>query len=501
MKVSKLFSDYAVLQRNKPIRIWGEGEGKVSVSLCGHTAYTVCRDGLWKVTLPPMPAGGPYDLVLRDSKEELVLSQVCIGDVWLAAGQSNMEHITMLTHDGFCDAEALGNNQNIRFFTVPRKTRADDRHFDWHFEAIAPDDTPWQICTPEAALHFSAIGFRFAAYLQENRNIPVGIISVNWGGTPAEAWIEESAFFSEPKLSQLRDDYYNILEELDLKEYTKSVADYQQLMADRIENVSARSYAEEKGIAWLAKNSPFEWPAEPPMGPYSCRWPGVLFENMIKPIMPYSLSGVLWYQGESNVKNRQHYFNLFSKMVECWRKGFDDNLPFLTVQIAPFPYAYTEGCTQLVAQQIKAAKEIENVFLVTSNDIGEKDNIHPLNKKCISERLFYAALNEVYGENTEYCGPIFEKAVRLDDNKVMVSFSHADSGLCIKGDIQNLYLKGENGEYETAEAEIDGNGLVVYSPKVASLKEIKMAFNNTDVITLYNNDGFVAAPFYSEIDK
>ncbi len=501
MKVSKLFSDYAVFQRNKPIRIWGEGEGIVSATLNGKTAYTFCRNGLWKLSLPPMEAGGPYDLVLRDEKEEIILSQICIGEVWLAAGQSNMEHITMLTYDGFDDAERIGNNPNIRLFTVPRKTRENDSLNDWHFETVKPDITPWQICTPEVALHFSAIGFRFAAFLQEDKNIPVGIISVNWGGTPAEAWIDESAFFECSDFDEMKSQYYEILETLDLDEYTKTVNDYQALMDERIKNVSAKHCAEENGVAWLARNNPFEWPAEPPFGPFGWRWPGVLFETMVKPIMPYSLGGVLWYQGESNVKNRQYYFKLFSKLVECWRRGFEDNLPFLTVQIAPFPYAYTEGCTQLVAQQIKAAKEIDNVFLVTSNDIGEKDNIHPLNKKCISERLFLTAKKEVFGDDNEYCGPIFEKAVCDSGNTVRVSFTHVGSGLCIKGDIQNIYLKGENGEYEIAEAEIDGNELVVYSPKVAFPKEIKMAFGNTDVITLYNNNGFVAAPFYSEIER
>lgn len=499
MRVSKLFSDYAVFQRNKPIKIWGEGEGVASATLNGHTVHTVCRNGLWKLSLPPMQAGGPYDLILKDDKEQIVLSQICIGDVWLAAGQSNMEHITMLTYDGFEDAESLGNNSNIRFFTVPRKTRNTDCCANWHFETVEPVDTPWQVCTPEAALHFSAIGFRFAAYLQENKNIPVGIISVNWGGTPAESWIEESAFFAEPELCELRDKYYNTLEKLDLNEYTKSVDDYQELMGKRIENVSARSCVEEKGIEWLARTSPFEWPPEPSFGPYSCRWVGVLFESMIKPILPYSVSGVLWYQGESNVSNRQYYFKLFSKLVECWRKGFEDNLPFFTVQIAPFGYAFKEGCTQLVAQQIKAAKEIDNVYLITSNDIGEKDNIHPLNKKCISERLFLAAKNAVYGENVEYCGPVFEKAVLEKGNYVRVSFTHADSGLLSRGDIENLYLKGENGEYKPAKSKIEGSELVVWSPEIVCPTEIKMAFDNTDIITLYNNDGFVATPFYSEI--
>ncbi|MBR7133652.1 MAG: hypothetical protein IKD04_09000 [Clostridia bacterium] len=501
MRVSKLFSDHAVFQRNKPIKLWGEGEGVVSATLNGQTAYTVCRGGFWKLSLPPMQAGGPYDLILKDSKEQIVLSQICIGEVWLAAGQSNMEHITMLTYDGFEDAESLGNNSNIRFFTVPRKTRETDSQKNWHFEAVEPAETEWQVCTPEAALHFSAIGFRFASLLQRDKDIPVGIISVNWGGTPAEAWIEESAFFAEPELCELRDNYYNILEKLDLDEYTKGVDAYQQLMSKRIENVSARSFAEEKGIEWLARTSPFEWPTEPPLGPYSCRWVGVLFERMIKPLLPYSVSGVLWYQGESNVHNKQYYLKLFSKLVECWRKGFEDDLPFFTVQIAPFGYAYKEGCTQLVAQQIEATGKIENVFLVTTNDIGEKDNIHPLNKKSISERLFLAAKKEVFGEDVEYCGPIFKKAVLEKAGTVRVSFTHAGSGLRSNGEVLNLYLKGEGGEYKPAKARIEGNELVAWSPEVESPTEIKMAFDNTDVINLYNNDGIVAAPFYSEIGR
>ena len=490
---------FIIEPRNKPIRIWGEGEGVVSASLGGNTVYTVCRDGLWKFSLPPMPAGGPYNLILKDSKEQIVLSEICIGDVWLAAGQSNMEHITMLTYDGFEDAESLGNNSNIRFFTVPRKTRSTDKEKDWHFETVSPIETPWQVCTTENALHFSAIGFRFAAYLQKDKNIPVGIISVNWGGTPAESWIEENSFFADEQFDEFKNNYYDILQNLDLNAYTETFDSYLKLKGERFGDVSIKKVVDEMGLEKLARVSPVEFPPEPPLGPYHPQWPGVLFENMIKPIMPYSLSGVLWYQGESNVRTRQYYFGLFSKLVECWRKAFEDKLPFFTVQIAPFGYAMKEGCTQLVAQQIKAANEIDNVYLVTSNDIGEKDNIHPLNKKCISERLYLAVKNAVYGENTEYCGPVFRKAVIEKENIVRVSFTHSDSGLCIRENINNLYLKGENGEYKPANVKIDGNELIVWSDEVVNPKEIKMAFDNTDIITLYNNDGFVAAPFYSLI--
>lgn len=499
MKLSKLFSDYAVFQRNKPIRIWGEGKGKVSATINGHTAHTVCRNGVWKLSLPPMDAGGPYDLIIKDSEEQIILSDICIGDVWLAAGQSNMEHITLGTYDGFKDAESLGDNPNIRFFTVPRKTRRSDTNCNWHFETVFPIDTPWQVCTPEAALHFSAIGFRFAAYLEKNKNIPVGIISVNYGGTPAEAWIEENAFFEDARFDPLKENYFNILSGLDLEQYTNLVDSYQKIKGDLIENIDAKKIVEEYGVEETARKSPADFPPDPPLGPYSARWVGVLYENMIKPILPYSVCGVLWYQGESNVNNRQYYFDLFSKLIQCWRKGFDDNLPFFTVQIAPFGYAYKEGCTGLVLQQIKAAKEIENVYFVTTNDIGENCNIHPLNKKSVAERLFLAALNVVYGENVEYCGPVFKSAVLEDENIVRVSFTHSDSGLICKGGIQNLYLRGSSGEYVAANSRIDGSDLLVWADEISHPVEVKMAYDNTDIITLYNKEGFVAAPFYSTV--
>lgn len=502
MRVSKIFSDYAVFQRNKPIKIWGEGEGVVFASLNGNTAYTVCREGKWKLSLPAMDAGGPYDLILRDAKEEIVISQILIGDVWIAAGQSNMEHITLLTYDGVEDAENLGHNPNIRLFTVPRKTRTTESELDWHFETVSPIDTPWKICTPEAALHFSAIGFRFASYLQNDKNIPIGIISANCGGTPIESWIDECDFFDSLEFEELSSKYFNILEELDIKEYTQTFNNFQKIKSERVRNIDIEKVAKEMGIEELARKNPFEYPPEPvPIGPYQNQWPGVLFKYMIKPIMPYSVCGVLWYQGESNVNNRQYYFKLFSMLVNCWRKGFGDELPFLTVQIAPFGYGIVEGCTQLVAQQIKAANEIDKVFLVTSNDIGERDNIHPLNKKRISERLFLAAKNAVYGADVEYSGPIFKKAILEKGNTVRVSFTHIGSGLYIDGEINNLYLKGADGKYKLAKSKIVGNELIVWAPDVVSPNEIKMAFDNTDVITLYNKDGFVAAPFYSEIEK
>ena len=499
MKVSKIFSDYAVFQRNKPIRIWGEGEGVVSATLNGHTVYTACREGLWKLSLPPMPAGGPYDLVLKDSKEQIVLSQICIGEVWLAAGQSNMEHITMLTYDGLEDAEKLGNNSNIRFFTVPRKTRSTETEISWHFDAAKPIDTPWQVCTPELARGFSAIGFRFADYLQKDKNIPVGIISVNYGGTPAESWICEGAFFSEPKFDNLKNRYFDILRNIDLNQYTETVDGYQKECDELLKEVSALKLVNEMGLERLAREFPVKLPEEPPFGPYSSRWPGVLFEYMIKPICPYTVNGVLWYQGESNVNNRQYYFELFSKMIDCWRNAFEDELPFFTVQIAPFGYAFTEGCTQLVAQQIKASEELQGVYFVTSNDIGENDNIHPLNKKCISERLFLAVKKEIFQEDIEYCGPIFKEAVIKEKNIVKVRFNHEKSGLFCDGDIKNLYLKEKDGKYELANSKIVGDELLVWSDNVTCPTEIKMAFDNTDVINLYNNEGFVAAPFYSEI--
>ena len=166
MKLPALFSDHMVLQQGKFLPVWGEGSGKVCVRLGDQRAYALCEEGHWHCTLPPMPAGGPYTMTVQDEHSSVSITDVMIGEVWLAAGQSNMEHPTFAVEDGLARA-AAGVNERIRFFTVPRRTRPDFTGRRWHFESVAAVDTGWDVCSEESILHFSAIGAFFAQLLEK----------------------------------------------------------------------------------------------------------------------------------------------------------------------------------------------------------------------------------------------------------------------------------------------------------------------------------------------
>lgn len=394
MKLDALFSSHMVLQRNKPIKLWGEGDGTVYVTLNGKTVTTDATDGKWLLSLEPQPAGGPYEIIFKDNSNEIVLCDVMIGDVWLAAGQSNMEMITFATKDGFETAKNYGDNSNIRFFTVPRRTKPNEHIYNWHFESIYSVDTDWEVCSEDRALHFSAIGFYFADILQREKNVPIGIISCNYGGTRIEAWTQRELLLQNKDILH---NYNNAVNTLDIEKYEKAHNSYILKKEEFCKQYNAVEMVQRLGPHAFARTNEIKWPEDPPFGPYNPNWWGVLYENMLKRILPFSICGVLWYQGESNIQNAEQYFDLFLLLVSSWRTAWGDNLPFLTVKIAPFNrYPYEDSRERLVSQQIRASKEIDNVFIADTDDIGEADNIHPINKKTVAERLYKIADSTVY---------------------------------------------------------------------------------------------------------
>lgn len=206
VRLPPLFSDHMVLQQGKYLPIWGEGSGKVCARLGAHQAYTLCEEGHWRLILPPIPAGGPYTLTVQDENSSVHITDVMIGEVWLAAGQSNMEQPTFAVEEGLTRA-AEGANSRIRFFTVPRRTRPDFTGHRWHFGSVAAVDTGWSVCTEETMLHFSAIGAFFAQLLEQAEQIPVGIISCNFGGSGIEAWIPREHILTHPALQKAQEQY------------------------------------------------------------------------------------------------------------------------------------------------------------------------------------------------------------------------------------------------------------------------------------------------------
>lgn len=499
MKLSPIFSNHMVLQRNKPIKIWGEGSGEITVTLKNQTQTVFAEDGKWTVTLSPEAAGGPFELTVCDLKEKIVLSDVMIGDVWLAAGQSNMECVTFLASDGISDAQKIGNNNNIRYFTVPRRTKKDEEVYRWHFESVLSADKEWEISTEKTALHFSAIGFWFAHLLQKEENVPVGIISCNFGGTRIESWIDYDSIQTEAVLDYAKKEYTNILQNFDFDSYIAERENQLLNVKEFCNKYDALKMSKQMGIKQFAVNPGLPWIAPPPMGPYSENFGGVLFENMIKRIAPIGLSGVLWYQGESNTGTAEHYSKAFSVMVKNWREAFQDDLQFLTVQIAPYGhYVADDARAVLNREQVRATRENNKVAMVTTGDVGEAHNIHPLDKKTVAQRLFAAAQSTVYEKGNEYCGPIAKEAKLTNDGNIIVSFDHAKQGLLTNDNVTDVYVCDEDGVFFEAKAYTSENDLFIECKAVSNPKAVKMCCDNYVVTNLYNAEGFPAAPFYFE---
>ncbi len=493
MKLSPLFSDYMVFQQGKPIAIWGSGIGTVKASIAGNSATAECVNGVWNIKLPPLTAGGPYEVVLEDETDKITLHDVMIGEVWLAAGQSNMEQPTFATEGGF-EAAENADMPEIRFFTVPRRTFKDCNMHSWHFESVLSQDGKWEKCTPESALHFSGIGFYFAEMLQKCRGVAVGIISCNYGGTKIEPWIEQQLIFSDNRFLHIKEKCENALKNKPFEIYKADYEAYRKQLNDEcVTAENAVTVARNKGAQEFAFINMINWPTEPPFGPMDQNWPGSLYENMLKTIVPFSLAGVLWYQGESNASENMHYSALFEVFVKQIRRDWQENLPIFTVQIAPFMHSTPDIWPLLVEQQIKAAKDNEGVYIITTSDLGEKHNIHPIRKHQMAQRLFFAALNVVYGKDTEYCGPIVKTAVKRK-NSVEIEFSHSE-GLCCDGEVAELTVCGADNFHISANSRIENDKLIVCSDKVTDIKEVRLGFTNYSEINLYNKYGFVAAPF------
>lgn len=496
MKASFIFTDHAVLQREKPIKIWGEAVGEVTASLDGHTAECEAEDGKFELTLPSMPAGGPYDLSLSDREDSVTFHDIMIGEVWIAGGQSNMEQPVFATKGGF-DAALHGDNNMIRFFTVPRRTSPGELKYSWHFESVYSEDTPWQICEKDSILHFSAVGYYFAAELQKKLNVPIGIISCNLGGTRAEAWLDENKL----KGTNIGDFWLDLAKDSiyfkDSEEYERRYDKYKEALNTACQSVDALSVAEKLGPYAFARDSVICWPEALDFGPHDYNWFGTLYHNMVERIAPIGVRGVIWYQGESNHRVAERYLDTFSLVLESWRELWKEELPFLTVQIAPFRNIYNDKWVELMEQQALAEKKFEKVRTVTSTDIGETDNIHPINKRPIGERLCYAAMTECYGKKEEYSGPIYSHC-EIENDSVRVFFDHAENGLICDDEVSELFICGENADYKKAVGKIDGNTLIVSSPEIDKPAAVRMAYHCFPQINLKNTEGITAAPFRTD---
>ena len=491
------FSDHMVLQRNMKLPVWGTADPgeTVTVEFAGQQKSTqAAADGKWRIDLDPLPAsfeGRRLTVNGSRGKTAIQLADVLVGEVWLCSGQSNMEFTMAKTERFyFCgvtnEAEELAaaNYPAIRMFTSDSARSYDPR-------STIPG-CAWKICTSDSAREFSAIGYFFARDLQKEIKTPIGILTLTYGASTAQAWIQREALVAEPQLRPM-------LEQFD--------ADVKASQTET--NLAARAAALAKWDSAVAKAK-----AEGKKAPRRPRLfdpvqdqhsPTVMFNGVIAPVIPYAIRGVLWYQGESITTGGVGLYPLLqATLIKNWRQLWGEgDFPFFICQLAacnpPVTDPNTPGKIPLSREAQATALALPNTGMAVTIDIGDASNVHPKNKQDVGNRLMRIALARVYGRQLEYSGPAFE-SMRIEENAIRVKFSHVGGGLVAKGGaLKQFSISGADNHFVWANAVIDGKDVVVSSSEVKEPRAVRYAWaDNPEGLNLYNAEGLPAAPFRAE---
>ncbi len=447
LKLPAVVGDHMVLQRARPLPLWGWAQpgDEVTVVIAGQTAKAKADDkGRWQVELGAMKAGGPFELIISDaSGDKKTIKDVLVGEVWICSGQSNMELPVSCS---------VNPEEEIKNANYPKIRRLGVKNT----VADTPQDDcvgRWTVCSPATVAGYTAAGYFFARELFKDLNIPIGLIQTDWGGTPSEAWTSRKALESEPFLKPLLDRW-------------------------------------DKAAKGAKAKSNSHRPAN-------------LYNAMIAPIIPYGIAGAIWYQGESNAGRAHQYQTLFPLMIENWRRDWGQGqFPFGFVQIAPYRYgkAHPACCPELWEAQLLTLKNVPNVGMAVTMDIGNVKDIHPKNKQDVGRRLALWAKAKVYDKSdVVYSGPIYE-SMTIEGKKIRLRFDHVAAGLATRDGKapSDFSIAAADKKFHPAEAKIDGATIVVASPAVAHPVAVRYAWRDDAVPNLMNKSGLPASPFRSD---
>lgn len=495
VRLPHVFSSNMVLQQEKPIVVWGwanPGEA-VTVQVGDAKESTKATDkGEWQVKLPAMKASNTPINVEITGTNSLKLENVLVGEVWLCSGQSNMEMGIKMAQDA--DKEvAAANYPNIRLFKIPKAFNTLPQA-----DVTIPANTTvaWDVCTPETVAKngwggFSAAGYYFGREIHKTLNVPVGLIDSSWGGTRIEPWTPPVGFAQTPTLKDI--------------ETKVALADprtdaHKQKLEDVLKTTEA----------WIdaARKAGKEEAVIPPMPAFpgelaplnSHQQPTALYNAMISPIVPLSMRGAIWYQGESNHGEGKLYTEKTKALVAGWRSVFKQpELPFYYTLIAPYQYGNeNSNIVPEFWEAQAAAMSIPNTGMVVTTDIADLKDIHPKNKQEVGRRLALWALAKTYGKSdVVYSGPVF-KSLATEGSKLRVTFDMTAGGLTARDDkpLTNFeIIDGEKGGFVPATAQIDGNSVVLSADGVTKPVAVRFGWNKLAEPNLANKAGLPAVPF------
>lgn len=459
LELPEQLGDHAVLQQQSDAKLWGWAAPGATVTVTpswNNKTVSVKADdkGRWTVRVAtPEASYQPYTITFKEGKESITISDILIGEVWLAAGQSNME-MPMI---GFNAQPVEGAGPDIaRSGKLRDRVRMAYIVRDDQYEPQERVRGEWKVASPENTPWFSAQGFYFARELNDLIDVPVGILCVSYGGTQVEGWIPR-----------------DILERLGY--------DYEAMKAEK-DRLPAYRYSTK-------------------------------YTTMLHPLIGYTIKGFLWNQGESNISNADKYCGLLKEMVARWRSDWgdtDNSLPFYQTENPGFGWGDPEGLPAAVVreQQNMAAKEIPNCGITCTNDLTyphEVNVIHGCMKREIGERMAWQVAERQYGiKDMPWRSPEFQSMKKGDDGTVRVTFNNVARGFTPNiGKVEGFEVAAADGKFHNADAKVDWDTheVIVSCPEVADIKDVRYCFKNFCVGNLKNSYGLPAVPFRTDKDK
>lgn len=500
--VARIFTDNCVLQRNKPVRIWGTGANGITVTarIDNNQSCTTISDGRWELVLSPMEAGVNKTLVVSDGTDEFFFNNVAIGEVWIAGGQSNMEYELQNCTGGKTMMEQ--DDPNVRYYYTPKYEYESEK-----FKTLI-DNAHWESFDEGGKARWSAVGYIFAKELSEALGVTVGIIGCNWGGTSASAWMSETDLRSDDILKVYCEEY-------DQNTYGKSFEEQEKIYEDYLsyrekwEADCGKIYTDNPQIEWeevVAKIGDPKYPG--PINACNPMRPSGLYSTMLSKVIRFTLAGTIFYQGESDDHRPDIYDRLFKKMILRWREdNGDKELPFLAVSLPMHRYKQDpdwKNWPVIRANQRKVAGELKNVGLAVCTDQGEYNEIHPHDKSRVAHRLFLQAMWLVYGKIScdEANGPIASDAF-LEEDKLIISFKYAEDGLVAVGELTGFEIstEGTGEEFIPVTGIIRGNRIEINLEGLGKPDLIRYLWTNYSEVSLYGRNGICAEPFMMNLQK
>jgi sialate O-acetylesterase len=472
-----------VLQQNQKIPVWGMAEPGETVTVAFEKQkLTVVADakGNWRVDLKPLKADFTAQTLTIEGKNKIELKDILVGEVWLVAGQSNMQRLLRETANGE-EVQSKADHPNVRLFNASREVA---------FKKKQGKLGEWAACTPESVKEFSAAGYYFGVELERELKVPIGLINSSYGGSQAEAWTPVEYLSVNPELKAT-------VERTKLWD-----AERPKVKADYAEAIKKWREESEKQKAAGVRPSPS--PGVPDaLRDY--RIASSIYDGMIAPLMPFAIRGAAWYQGESNEARAEQYSILLPVMIQAWRERWGQgNFPFGIIQLPNYrrvsdvpedaPWSFIREAER------KTALNTPNTGLIVTIDIGEANDIHPKNKLDVGKRMAIWALKDVYGRKLSD-SPTLKKA-EIKGGKIVLTFETVGTGLKIKDGekLDEFAIAGADKKFVWAEAKIVGkNKIEVSAPNISAPLAVRYAFNsNPKHPNLTNDSGLPASPFRTD---